>query len=217
MSLWWSAYSYADGTSTKLSVLKQIKAYNAQYETPLIREIHYCRLPNQPVPKAFDTSKFRQAICMGFRQAKESHVQDHFADAGLKLMNLDDLIVSDEIRHLIDGTMVAIDLEPEIAALEVAVAEKAAAAPPAPEYLIEIDKSGRAGCKACKNKINRGDLRLGTRVMIRDHVTYAWRHFACVTTKQIQNIKKAVGGAADMAGFSTLSDGDKLVCERVIG
>ncbi|QSZ36971.1 hypothetical protein DSL72_009063 [Monilinia vaccinii-corymbosi] len=62
-------------------------------------------------------------------------------------------------------------------------------------YRVELAVSGRAGCnnKECKDagvKILKDELRLGTWVMINDRGSWQWRHWGCVTGKQLENLRK---------------------------
>ncbi|ESZ90454.1 hypothetical protein SBOR_9148 [Sclerotinia borealis F-4128] len=62
-------------------------------------------------------------------------------------------------------------------------------------YRVELAVTGRAGCnnKECKDagiKIQKDELRLGTWVDIHDHGSWQWKHWGCVTGKQLQNLRK---------------------------
>jgi len=64
-------------------------------------------------------------------------------------------------------------------------------------YRIERAVTGRATCKdaVCKKngvKIDKGDLRLGTWVTIQENASWAWKHWGCVTGKQIENLRTAL-------------------------
>jgi hypothetical protein len=66
---------------------------------------------------------------------------------------------------------------------------------PHPNPSPEVARLGQAGCKAteCKKagiKINKGELRLGTWVEIQNHGGWQWRHWGCVTGKQLQNLRE---------------------------
>ncbi|KAI9047017.1 hypothetical protein LZ554_009091 [Drepanopeziza brunnea f. sp. 'monogermtubi'] len=61
-------------------------------------------------------------------------------------------------------------------------------------YRVETASSGRAGCtstecKAAKTKIDKDELRLGVWVSIRDHASWKWRHWGCVTGKVLEGIR----------------------------
>ncbi|KAH8816821.1 hypothetical protein F5884DRAFT_853250 [Xylogone sp. PMI_703] len=66
-------------------------------------------------------------------------------------------------------------------------------------YRVETASSARAVCRSSecsKNgvKIGKGELRLGTWVPFQDRGSWAWRHWGCVTGKQLQNIRKFLEG-----------------------
>jgi len=46
-------------------------------------------------------------------------------------------------------------------------------------YSLEEAKSGRAGCRKCKEKIGKGDLRIGTHTEVDDHTMSQWQHLEC--------------------------------------
>ncbi|PQE07395.1 kinase rad3 protein [Rutstroemia sp. NJR-2017a WRK4] len=59
--------------------------------------------------------------------------------------------------------------------------------------------SGRATCnnKECKDagvKIGKDELRLGTWVETKDHASWHWRHWGCVTGKQLENLRLYLEG-----------------------
>lgn len=64
--------------------------------------------------------------------------------------------------------------------------------------MTEISPNKRAGCKvtACKDeniKIQKGELRLGTWVIIREHGSWQWRHWGCVSGEQVMNMQNKIG------------------------
>lgn len=64
-----------------------------------------------------------------------------------------------------------------------------------PNIYPEVAKLGQAVCKAteCKKagiKIGKGELRLGTWVEIQGHGGWQWRHWGCVTGKQLENLRE---------------------------
>ncbi|KAF1959880.1 zf-PARP-domain-containing protein [Byssothecium circinans] len=77
-------------------------------------------------------------------------------------------------------------------------------------YRVEIAKQGRAGCKStectkAKEKIAKGELRMGTLVTIQDHTSWTWKHWGCVTPAQIANLQEESGGDTDMVdGYDEL-------------
>ncbi|THV46888.1 hypothetical protein BGAL_0352g00090 [Botrytis galanthina] len=61
-------------------------------------------------------------------------------------------------------------------------------------YRVELATTARAGCqnKECKDngvKIQKNELRLGTWVEIQEHGGWQWRHWGCVTGKQLENMR----------------------------
>ncbi|KAI1610464.1 hypothetical protein EDD36DRAFT_326768 [Exophiala viscosa] len=70
-------------------------------------------------------------------------------------------------------------------------------------YRFEMAKTGRAGCQntQCKKdqvKIEKGEFRFGTQVMIKDHLTWMWKHWGCVTPGQIANMQSQIGSLDDL-------------------
>ncbi|KAI8867390.1 zf-PARP-domain-containing protein [Ramicandelaber brevisporus] len=81
-------------------------------------------------------------------------------------------------------------------------------------YRIEYAKSQRSSCKggkSCTDKsINKGELRLGSEAEVGSHTSVYWRHWRCVTGKQLQNLQEAHGDDVEsIEGFSSLSAEDK--------
>ncbi|APA11355.1 hypothetical protein SS1G_11605 [Sclerotinia sclerotiorum 1980 UF-70] len=61
-------------------------------------------------------------------------------------------------------------------------------------YRVELATTARAGCNnmECKDagiKIQKNELRLGTWVEIRDYGGWQWKHWGCVTGKQLENMR----------------------------
>ncbi|TGO57966.1 hypothetical protein BCON_0060g00400 [Botryotinia convoluta] len=61
-------------------------------------------------------------------------------------------------------------------------------------YRVELATTARAGCqnKECKDsgiKIQKNELRLGTWVEIQEHGGWQWKHWGCVTGKQLENMR----------------------------
>ncbi|PGG98932.1 alkaline phosphatase D [Blastomyces parvus] len=85
-----------------------------------------------------------------------------------------------------------------------------------PTYRIEEASTSRAGCKnkECqekKEKILKGELRLGTWVDTENFQSWAWKHWGCVTPRQIASIQEIVGDERDC----TLIDGyDEISAEN---
>ncbi|KAF7681137.1 hypothetical protein GT037_000113 [Alternaria burnsii] len=77
-------------------------------------------------------------------------------------------------------------------------------------YRVEESPNNRAGCqvKECKDsgsKIMKGQFRYATQVTIKDHVSWQYRHWGCVTPKQIENLIETCGGDTDMVdGYDEL-------------
>ena len=67
--------------------------------------------------------------------------------------------------------------------------------------IIEEAKSNRAACRGCKEKIQKGELRLGDEVVNAfaggDEPSYQWYHLACAAGKKPQELKTAL---ADFPG-----------------
>ncbi|KAK2738388.1 hypothetical protein FQN57_007065 [Myotisia sp. PD_48] len=84
-----------------------------------------------------------------------------------------------------------------------------------PTYRVEEASTGRATCKnkECqveKEHIPKGELRLGSWVETEQFQSWAWKHWGCVTPKQVATIQELVGenGDYDMSlldGFDELS------------
>ncbi|KAI9675805.1 MAG: hypothetical protein M1829_003230 [Trizodia sp. TS-e1964] len=89
-------------------------------------------------------------------------------------------------------------------------------------YRIELSKTRTAGCKAleCKKngvKIQKGELRYGTLVEIQDHSSWSWKHWGCVTPKQIENLQKTSDNDTDnIDGYEELPDEFKLKVEEAL-
>merc|ERR1719203_2512572 len=70
-------------------------------------------------------------------------------------------------------------------------------------YVAEYAKSGRAGCKGCKGKIEQGSLRLGTITAgPGDYDMTAWRHLEC------QKKPKNLSSVDEIEGLATLKAED---------
>ncbi|MFW9995215.1 MAG: PARP-type zinc finger-containing protein, partial [Candidatus Odinarchaeota archaeon] len=50
-------------------------------------------------------------------------------------------------------------------------------------WRVEHAKSGRAACRACSEKIQKGELRIGEPSLFQDHVSYKWYHVDCSSRK----------------------------------
>mmetsp|Transcript_3955 Transcript_3955/g.8045 ORF Transcript_3955/g.8045 Transcript_3955/m.8045 type:complete len:143 (+) Transcript_3955:33-461(+) len=70
--------------------------------------------------------------------------------------------------------------------------------------------TNRATCKgSCKQKIEKGSLRLGTPLEISGHESFLYRCLACVTAKQISNMREKYNSLEEMSGFSELKPEDQ--------
>lgn len=59
-------------------------------------------------------------------------------------------------------------------------------------YAFEHAKSARATCKgACKEKIEKGEVRFGSSKDGVLHGSFSWRHVACITGRQLVNVARA--------------------------
>jgi hypothetical protein len=67
-------------------------------------------------------------------------------------------------------------------------------------HTIEIAKSGRAGCRACKNPIPKGELRFGEEAPNQfgepGDTTYRWHHITCAATKLPAELREALAAYA---------------------
>ena len=81
---------------------------------------------------------------------------------------------------------------------------------------VEYAKSSRSQCslKECSKLIMKGEVRIGTGVMMpgRDEYTYKWRHLCCFTARQLKNCE----GVESIEGFDGLKEADQLLVHRMI-
>ncbi|KAI9669656.1 MAG: hypothetical protein M1831_007352 [Alyxoria varia] len=85
-------------------------------------------------------------------------------------------------------------------------------------YRVELAKTGRSGCRDthCQKanvKIEKGDLRFGTLVEIKGQQSWFWKHWGCVTPKQLFNWKDVCGG--DPALMDGLDELEPSLQEKV--
>ncbi|KAJ8114348.1 hypothetical protein OPT61_g3751 [Boeremia exigua] len=79
-------------------------------------------------------------------------------------------------------------------------------------YRVEASPNKRAGCinKECKDKgtkILKGELRFAVQVTIKEHLSWQYKHWGCVTPKQVENLIESSGGDTDMVdGYDELPD-----------
>jgi hypothetical protein len=63
-------------------------------------------------------------------------------------------------------------------------------------HTIEIAKSGRAGCRTCRNPIPKGELRFGEEAPNQfgepGDTTYRWHHIKCAATKLPAELREAL-------------------------
>jgi hypothetical protein len=71
---------------------------------------------------------------------------------------------------------------------------KAGAAEPEPEkpaYIIEGARSGRAKCKSCRKKIDKGVLRLGILIEGPFGLGHLWHHLTCAAKRRLDDVEEA--------------------------
>jgi len=63
-------------------------------------------------------------------------------------------------------------------------------------HTIEVAKSGRAGCRACKTPIQKGELRFGEEVpnafSASGEMSYQWYHLPCAALKKPTQLRQAL-------------------------
>lgn len=98
-------------------------------------------------------------------------------------------------------------------------AEQAAAPEPAeapPKLLLEPASSGRAGCRACGEKIAKGELRLGEKLLnpyTETDTTY-WFHVPCAAYRRPESILKAIAETQTAGGSDPLSPELRAIAEK---
>ncbi|KAL7812367.1 hypothetical protein V8C44DRAFT_69480 [Trichoderma aethiopicum] len=88
------------------------------------------------------------------------------------------------------------------------------------EYRIEISPNRRAGCTdtVCKQgevKIQKGELRFGSWTIIKEHGSWRWKHWGCVSGSQLVNLQEACGGDPDNYDFDAIDGFDELQDEEL--
>lgn len=86
-------------------------------------------------------------------------------------------------------------------------------------HVIEVAKSGRAGCKTCRAKIEKGELRFGEEVpsmFAAGESSYMWHHLGCAAKKKPHVVSEALaafaGEVPDRAALeATLAEAMKKV------
>ncbi|EKM56501.1 uncharacterized protein PHACADRAFT_253668 [Phanerochaete carnosa HHB-10118-sp] len=80
-------------------------------------------------------------------------------------------------------------------------------------YRLEYAGSARAKCKGPKpcagTPIPKGALRFGSIVDFKGNTSFAWRHWGCVTSKVIENMKGQFENADELDGFDDLKEEDQ--------
>uniref|UniRef100_A0A7S4SGE2 PARP-type domain-containing protein n=1 Tax=Alexandrium monilatum TaxID=311494 RepID=A0A7S4SGE2_9DINO len=90
------------------------------------------------------------------------------------------------------------------------MAEVAAEGPKGDDpYKVELAKSNRSACKACKEKIDKGEVRFGSLVDMGGYGSYHWRHAKCITPKQAENVESKLGSCESLGGYALLTPGQK--------
>ncbi|KAI5306653.1 hypothetical protein KEM56_007785 [Ascosphaera pollenicola] len=90
--------------------------------------------------------------------------------------------------------------------------------------LSEEASTGRAGCKnkECqdtKSKIAKGELRLGSWIEAGQFQSWAWKHWGCVTPRQIASMKEVVGEENDfnlLDGFDEISEENRTKIKEAV-
>ncbi|KAJ1495699.1 hypothetical protein T484DRAFT_1761705, partial [Baffinella frigidus] len=85
---------------------------------------------------------------------------------------------------------------------------------PAKPFTVEYAKSGRAGCKSCKNKIDKDELRIGKMAQSPhfDGFVPLWHHAKCILSKP----KIKIESTDDIAGFHELKFDDQQLIKNAI-
>ena len=78
-----------------------------------------------------------------------------------------------------------------------------------PHYVVELAKSGRAGCKACKQKIAKDTIRLGVECEGDWGTYYRWHHLTCVNMTNVTE--------DNLSGLELLEAEDQQVVRDRIG
>ncbi|KAF9057231.1 hypothetical protein BJ165DRAFT_1419306 [Panaeolus papilionaceus] len=80
-------------------------------------------------------------------------------------------------------------------------------------YRLEYAPSPRAKCKGSKpcngTPIDKGELRLGTLIDMRGIPAFQWRHWGCVSSRILSNLRSSFSEVAEIDGYEELCDEDK--------
>lgn len=64
-------------------------------------------------------------------------------------------------------------------------------------------------------KIQKDEIRFGTVVEIQGNTSFQWRHFECITPKQVANLKADLGSIAELDGYEDLPEADQERLQRL--
>ncbi|CRK35064.1 hypothetical protein BN1723_018649, partial [Verticillium longisporum] len=79
----------------------------------------------------------------------------------------------------------------------------------------EVSANNRAGCqdsvcKATATKCLKGQLRFGTWTEIQDHGSFRWKHWGCVSGKQIEGLRETCSRGGDAFDFDAIDGYDEM-------
>lgn len=120
-------------------------------------------------------------------------IRDHFARLGVERATELLVALGDPAAiPVLEAQLAEAKRKPDRARLQKAIAslggEPAPAVAEASEHVIEVASSGRAGCRGCKEKIPKGELRFGEAVPNRfadtEEPTMRWYHLRCAAGKR---------------------------------
>lgn len=63
-------------------------------------------------------------------------------------------------------------------------------------HVVEVAKSGRAGCRSCRKPIAKGELRFGEETVnsfADGDMTFRWHHLKCAASKLTEELRDALG------------------------
>lgn len=84
-----------------------------------------------------------------------------------------------------------------------------------PQYRIEVSPNNRAVCKdsICKGnqeKITKGDIRFGSWVEIKEHGSWSWKHWGCVSGAQLVAVQELCESGDGKYDFEAIDGYDEL-------